>query len=58
MGNSKRVLKRPISLLHGKTDCLHVLLTATQKGGVFIRPMAVLTYGQVCGVNCLEAADG
>ena len=36
MGNSKCVLKRSISLLHGKTDCLHVLLTATQRGGVFI----------------------
>ena len=36
MGNSKRVLRRSISLLRGKTDRLHVLIFATQRVGVFI----------------------
>ena len=36
MGNSKRVLKRSISLQHGRTDCLHVLRIAAQRGGVFM----------------------
>ena len=36
MGNSKRVLRRFISLLRGKTDRLHVLIFATQRVGVFI----------------------
>ena len=36
MGNSKRVLRRSISLLRGKTDRLHALIFATQRVGVFI----------------------
>ena len=36
MGNSKCVLKRSISLQQGKTDCLHALIIATQRSGVFI----------------------
>ena len=36
MGNSKRMLKRSISLQHGRTDCLHALRIATQRGSVFI----------------------
>ena len=36
MGNSKRVLRRSISLLHRKTDRLHALIFATQRIGVFI----------------------
>ena len=36
MGNSKRVLKRSISLQDGRTDRLHALKIATQRGGVFI----------------------
>ena len=36
MGNSKRVLKRSFSLQHGRTDRLHALRIATQRGGVFI----------------------
>ena len=36
MGNSKRVLRRSISLLRGKTDHLHALIFATQRVGVFI----------------------
>ena len=36
MGNSIRVLRRSISLQHGRTDRLHVLIIATQRGGVFI----------------------
>ena len=36
MGNSKCVLKRSISLQHGKTDRLHALIIATQRAGVFI----------------------
>ena len=52
MGNSKHVLRRSISLLHGKTDRLHALIIATQRVGVFIsesdgwtavRCMALLT---------------
>ena len=36
MGISKHVLKRSNSLQHGKTDCLHVLIIATRRRGVFI----------------------
>ena len=36
MGNSKRELRRSISLLRGKTDRLHALIIATQRVGVFI----------------------
>ena len=36
MGNSKRVLRSSISLLRGKTDCLHALIFATQRVDVFI----------------------
>ena len=36
MGNSKRVLRRSISLLRGKTDHLHALIFATQSVGVSI----------------------
>ena len=36
MGNSKRVLRRSVSLLLGKTDGLHALIFATQRVGVFI----------------------
>ena len=36
MGNSKRKLRRSVSLLLGKTDCLHALISATQRFGVFI----------------------
>ena len=36
MGNSKRVLRRSISVLRGKTDRLHALIFATQRVGVFI----------------------
>ena len=36
MGNSKRVLRRSISLLRGKSDRLHALIFATQRVGVFI----------------------
>ena len=36
MGNSKHVLRRSISLLCGKTDCLHALMFGTQGVGVFI----------------------
>ena len=36
MGNSKRVLRRSISLLRGKTVRLHALIFATQRVGVFI----------------------
>ena len=36
MGNSKRVLKRSISLQHGRTNRHHALRIATQRGGVFI----------------------
>ena len=36
MGNSKRVLRRSVSLLLGKTDRLHALIFATQRVGVFI----------------------
>ena len=36
MGNSKRVLKRSISLQHGRTNRLHALKIATQRGGVFM----------------------
>ena len=36
MENSKRMLKRFISLQHGRTDRLHALRIATQRGGTFI----------------------
>ena len=36
MQNSKCVLERSISLLHGKTDRLHALIIATWRGGVFV----------------------
>ena len=36
MRNSKRVLKRSISLQHGRTDRLHALIISTPRGGVFI----------------------
>ena len=36
MGNSKCVLRRPFSLLCGKTDRLQALLFATQRVSVFI----------------------
>ena len=36
MGNSKRVLRRSVSLLLGKTDRLHALIFATKRVGVFI----------------------
>jgi len=36
MGNSKRVLKRSISLQHERTDHLHALRIASQRGGVFM----------------------
>ena len=36
MGNSKRVLRRSVSLLLGKTDHLHALIFATQIVSVFI----------------------
>ena len=35
-GNSKRVLRRSVSLLCGKTDRLHALIFATQRVGVFM----------------------
>ena len=36
MGNSKCVLRTSISLLRGKTDCLHSLIIATQRVDVFM----------------------
>ena len=36
MGNSKHMLKRSISLQHGRTNRLHALRIATQRGGVFM----------------------
>ena len=36
MENSKCVLGRSISLVHGKTDRLHALIITTQRGGGFI----------------------
>ena len=36
MGNSKQVLRRSISLLCRKTDCLHALIFPTQRVSVFI----------------------
>ena len=36
MGNSKRVLRRSISWLRGKTNCLHALIIAARRIGVFI----------------------
>ena len=48
MGNSKRVLKRSISLQHGRTDRLHALIIATQRDGVFISE----TNGHI-GVRCV-----
>ena len=53
---SKCTLERTISLLHGKTNRLHVLMIATQRGGVFISE-ASGRIGVWC-INCLEATDG
>ena len=36
MGNSKRMLRRSISSLRGKTDRFHALIFGTQGVGVFI----------------------
>ena len=36
MGNSKRMLRRTVSSLRGKTNRLHALIVATRRGGVFI----------------------
>ena len=36
MGNSKRVLRRSVSMLLRKTDRLHALILATQRVGAFI----------------------
>ena len=46
MGNSKRILRRSISLLHGKNDRLHALIFATQLVYSYASPMAVLPYGE------------
>ena len=36
VGNSKHVLRSSISSLRGKTDCLHMLIFATQGVGVLM----------------------
>ena len=52
MGNSKRVLRRSISLLCGKTDGLHALIIATQRGGVLISE----SNGHI-GIRCVALID-
>ena len=57
MGNSKRVLRRSISLLRGKTDRLHALIFATQRVGVFIDNRDSLRVSIIYGVFISES-DG
>ena len=54
MGNSKRMFRRSISLLLGKTDRLHALMFATQRVGVFISESDWYCH-TVSGVNWLES---
>ena len=58
MGNSKRVLRRSISLPRGKTDHLHALIFATQRVGVFISESdGCITVWRVALIDW-KAADG
>ena len=46
MGNSKRILRRSISLLRGKNDRLHALIFATQLVYSYASQMVVLPYSE------------
>ena len=58
MGNSKRVLRRSVSLLCGKTDRLHVLLFATQRVGVFISESGGCIAARQVALIDWKGADG